>query len=126
MSQALVTDEAKSHFIETLSRHIEAKMEAEGKSYRDIANDIHQGGINYVFRARHGVENPRYKLGIPEPLIALLDYLQLEPTDFAKREKTRPGDIENAILAYDGLPVESRRVMVDIFRAFVKAVGRSR
>ncbi len=107
-----------------LELHMQAKLAAEKLSYRDLTRLLWGKKAqqhNYVFRAAHA----SYGFSVPEGLHKILNWLELEPRDFAEDPHPgRPGDLEKAVLCYRGLPHQQRVQLLEIVRAFVKTAAR--
>lgn len=115
---------AKDRFQSLVALYLEAKMEQEGLTYEDVTRELGLSGKNYAFRARHSNDDPRYRLGVPDSLLRLLAYLDMEPREFAPFHPNagamRPGDLEQAIMGYEAIPEDARNVLRKVVRAFVR------
>ena len=111
------------HFRDILEQHLKAKLAAEQMSLGDLSQHLFGNRTsqkNYLFRATHA----DWGFAVPEGLHKLLNWLNLEPRDFAQDPHPgRPGDLEKAVLCYRGLPHQQRVQLLEICRAFVKAAA---
>jgi len=113
-------------FREQLAIHIRARMTAESLSLQDVTSALGVGSRNWVFRAAVGDgDDERYEVGVPAPLLACLNWLELTPTDFSNGvAASQPGHVIHAILALDGIPPQQKRQLVDVVSAFLQGAVR--
>ena len=107
-----------------LALHLSARMRADSLSLKQVHAALGAGSRNWVFRATVGEgDDERYKIGIPVPLLACLNWLELQPTDFANCDAvSQPGHVVHAILALDGIPPRQKAQLVDVVQAFLNGI----
>lgn len=113
----------ESHFRDRLAVHLRSKMAAEGLSLAGVAAQVGTCSRNWVFRAAAPGEHDdeRYEIGVPKTLIAALDWLHLEPRDFAEGMRhVQPGHVADAILGLDDYTLQQRRQLVNVVNAFLR------
>ncbi len=108
-------------FRETLALHLVARMRSEKLSLNDVASELGVGSRNWVFRATVG-DDFRYEVGVPTTLLALLDWLALEPRDFQSGTTvSTPGHVTQAILSLSGVSLQQQQQLVEVVNAFLRS-----
>jgi hypothetical protein len=116
---------SEDRFRTLLERHIRARMAADGLSYQNVSEECGLQGRNYVWRAATPEADVEYRIKGPENLGKLLDWLELEPRDFAQADTAaKPGHITDAIIRLAGVTVQQRRQLVDVVNAFLQAANK--
>jgi len=108
----------KTTFRECLATHIRAKMEAEGMSLADVSEGV-KGACskNWVFRAMNDSD-----IGVPHTLIAILDWLDLDPRDMTLRnQQSEPGHVMEAIMCLRGHTIQQREQLWAVVSAYLRA-----
>jgi len=110
-----------NQFRKLLSVHIRTKMEEKCMSLQDVANHLNIGNRNWVFRACAGDnDDERYDLGVPESLLKMLNWLELEPRDFTRGSSSSPGHVIEAILSLDNFTYQQRTQLAAIVGAYFR------
>lgn len=112
------------HFRRILSQHMQAKMHREGLSFDKLSRHLgfDSKKRNWLFRLAHDQDPSHPDVEVPDCMLALLDWLSMQPEDFAERPSEK-GHVELAILSLDMVP-QQRNQLLDIVRAFFQASGR--
>ena len=118
--------EHDDRFRELLALHLREKMLEEKLSLDGVTKRLGLTGRTYVFRASVGLggddgEPEKYRVSVPENLHRLLNFLELEPRDFAsKNTKSRWGDLADVVLRLEGISKQQRIQLLDVVNAFLQ------
>lgn len=107
-------------FRDKLTNYLEAKMQQRGMTLTDVCRELRIGpkAKNYLFRALVRDDDVITPVGIPTPLLSVLNWLELEPRDFPPR-RPRPGDLEECIRRL-ALDQQQEAQLLELVRGFLR------